>query len=172
MSHRYGERFPARSEGHSKPSLLSASFIHSNDQEANALATSAGSDITTENATATIPKVRSSLKEASNRSRPLPSPEDMNSCTLAQARAHLREVVIEKGKATGQAKEDLETRRFSLSEHITRLERAESKKRDAARRGEVFHLRLCYVDVVVKNTKLLLLLLLSHHRARRRASTP
>src|SRR5271156_3958219 len=55
MSHRYGERFPPRSQGHSKPSFPSASFIHSNDQEANALATSAGSDITTENATATIP---------------------------------------------------------------------------------------------------------------------
>jgi hypothetical protein len=112
--------------------------------------------------------------EASNRSLPLPSPEDMNSCTLAQARAHLREVVIKKGHVTGQAKEDLEARRLSLSEHVTRLERAESKKKDAARRGEIFHLRLCYINVIVKNTKLLLLLLLllSHHRARHRASIP
>jgi hypothetical protein len=130
--------------------ITKCNLFRSNDQEENALATSAESGITTENTTATIQKVRSSLTEASNKSLPLPSPEDMNSCTLAQARVHLREVVIEKGKATGQAKEDLETRKLSLIEHIARLQRAELKKRDAARRGEVFHLKLCYVDVKSK----------------------
>lgn len=153
MSHRYGERLPPRPRGPRKPSSLGASDAHSADRTDNAPAIPTESDTTRERTTAVLTEAGSSHTEVLKSALPLPSPDDMSTWSLAQARTHLEEVVIQKRKATGQAREDLETQRLSLIERVTRLERAEQKKRDAAKRSEILHFRLAYGETV-KGTNL------------------
>jgi hypothetical protein len=66
-----------------------------------------------------------------------PEPDEMDSWTLPQLRVRLKIVVIEKRAASGQESEDLEVERLALIERVTLAERAEEKRRDAAKRGKI-----------------------------------
>jgi hypothetical protein len=137
MSHRYGERLLSRPQGPPKPSSPSASGALSDDQAEQAPTAQAENVTAMGNATNIIADTENNRTDASDSALQVPSPEEMDPWTLTQLRAHLEEVVVQKRAASGQAKEDLENQRLSLIERITRLERAEEKKRDAARRGEI-----------------------------------
>lgn len=137
MSHRYGERQPLRSQEYPKSSPQTEAGAFSEDQVEGAHATPVKSDIVAEKTTDVITDAESSYKGPLGSVTRVPSLDDINSWTLAQLRTQLEELFIEKRKATGQARGDLEARRLSLIELITRIERAEEKRRDAARRGEV-----------------------------------
>ena len=142
MSHRYGERLPRASQGYLKSSPAGVSGVLSCDHSKDAPATQVKTGNTVGENTNGIMGSQSSHTEALKGGRELPSPNDMNCWTLMQSRANLEDVVIEKRNVSGQARADLETRRLSLIEQITKLERAELKKRDAARRSNVSRSRL------------------------------
>lgn len=142
MSHRYGERLPPRSQGPLRPSSLSASVDRSGGNAEDADTMQAENDISTKNAIGIITDTGNNRKDASNISLLIPHAIEIDSWTLAQLKGHLEEVVIQKRIASGQARENLETRRLSLIERVTRIERAEERKRDAARRGEMLFLEI------------------------------
>jgi hypothetical protein len=139
MSHRYGERLPTRSQGLAKRSPQCASSVYSHGQAEDAPTAQVKSGKSAINTTDGSTESQNSHKEAFKGSPANPSLDDMNSWTLTQLRAHLQDVVIDKQKATGQARVGLETRRISLIERITKMERAELMKKDTAKRGARTH---------------------------------
>jgi hypothetical protein len=140
MSHRYGERL-SRSQGPPKSSSPSVSGAFSDSQLEDAPIAQAENVTTIGNATNVIADTENHRIDAPKSTLPFPSPDELDSWTLNQLRAQMEEVVVQKRIASGQARKDLENRRLSLIERITRMERAEKKKKDGARRGEISFLK-------------------------------
>lgn len=135
-----------RSQGPSKPSSLSASGALSDGQAEEAPTAQAENVTAMGNTIDVIANTENNRTDApSGGALQVPSAEDMDSWTLAQLRTHLEEAVVQKRIASGHARNDLETWRLFLIERITRLERAEEKKRDAARRGA-----LSLLEILIK----------------------
>lgn len=141
MSHRYGEKLLPRSQRSPKPSSPNTSGALPEDQAPEIPTTHAENITAIGNAAGVIADAENNCIDASDSALQVPSSEEMDSWTLAQLRAHLGEIVVQKQIASGQARNDLEAQRLSLIERVTRLERAEERKRDAARRGEMSFLK-------------------------------
>jgi hypothetical protein len=85
----------------------------------------------------TIADAENNHVEASGSVISAPEPDEMDSWTLPQLKVLLKNVVIEKRAASGREREDLEIERLALIELVTLAERAEEKRRDAAKRGNI-----------------------------------
>lgn len=168
MSHRYGERLLPHSQGHPNPSLPSASCILSCDPAKDAPTGQTDSVSVTKIGIDSIKDYERGYTEAWKGALQPPTPQEMSSWTLIQFRAHLEDLVMQKRQVSGQARADLESRRLSMIDRITRIERAEMKKRDTARKGAATHSRQVNVDITARDANLILLL--SCHRPRCRAS--
>jgi hypothetical protein len=137
MSYRYGDRLLPCSQGPPNPPSPSASVTLSNRQIEDASTAQDANNLTTESTIGADGDIENSPTDAPKRALPLPSLDQMESWTLAQLKGHLEEVVMHRRIVSSQERNVLETRRLSLVERVTRLERAEAKERDAARRGEI-----------------------------------
>lgn len=137
MSHSFGERLLPPSQDPPEPSLPSASGALSERQAKEAPAIQGKNVTAMGNAADVIADVENYHTDASYSALPLLSSDKMDTWTLTQLKDHLEEVVVQKRAASGRARQNLEIQRLSLIERVTRLERAEEKKRDTARRGEI-----------------------------------
>ncbi len=146
MSHRYGERHPSLPKVLQKHVSPDANHTSSGDQTENRPVAPPNSEIIKDGAANVIIGDEQSRRGLLDSTLPPPSSGDLDSWTLAKLRADLGETVIGKREANWQARENLETRRLSLIDRITRIERAEQKQMDAARRGKLCPYMSSYDD--------------------------